>query len=121
MLMNIENFMSALSDMKFEISPLEYEKCLNYDDAKLYCELLIIDAKNDWRLPTFPECKIISGELMARTLSQTIQNTEYWVTGDEYNFHNLGGICDILYPFMIGYDLNFKKNIVCPIRDIHED
>jgi hypothetical protein len=35
--------------MKIEVSPKEYWKELKYD-AVLYCALLNIDGKNDWRL-----------------------------------------------------------------------
>ena len=41
--------------MNIEIAPTEYETMLNWDDATLYCELLVIDNKNDWRLPTLEE------------------------------------------------------------------
>jgi hypothetical protein len=41
--------------MNIEISPKEYERRLNWHDAILYCQLLIIDNKNDWRLPTKDE------------------------------------------------------------------
>lgn len=33
-----------------ELSPKEYWKTLNYHDALLYCQLLTIDGKNDWRM-----------------------------------------------------------------------
>ena len=41
--------------MNIEIAPKEYERRLNWNDAKLYCELLTIDGKMDWRLPTKDE------------------------------------------------------------------
>ena len=41
--------------MNIEISPKEYKRNLNWDDANMYCQLLIIDNKNDWRLPTKDE------------------------------------------------------------------
>jgi hypothetical protein len=36
--------------MNIEISPKEYEKELNWDDSNLYCQLLDIDGKKDWRM-----------------------------------------------------------------------
>ena len=35
--------------MNIEISPTEYWKYLNPDDGKLYCSMVIINGKNDWR------------------------------------------------------------------------
>jgi hypothetical protein len=45
--------------MNIEISPKEYERILNWDDAMMYCQLLVIDNKNDWRLPTKAELQDI--------------------------------------------------------------
>jgi hypothetical protein len=42
-----------------EISPKEYETLLNWHDGMLYCQLLTIDNKNDWRLPTIEELQDI--------------------------------------------------------------
>jgi hypothetical protein len=41
--------------MNIEIADIQHWKPLEYHDAKLYCELLIIDNKNDWRLPDSDE------------------------------------------------------------------
>ena len=38
-----------------EISPKEYERTLSWDDAILYCQLLVIDGKDNWRLPNTNE------------------------------------------------------------------
>jgi hypothetical protein len=47
--------------MNIEISPKAYQKYnLNFYDAELYCSLLIIDGKNDWRLPTIEELEYIA-------------------------------------------------------------
>jgi hypothetical protein len=35
--------------MNIEISPNEYWKYLNPADGKLYCSMVVIDDKNDWR------------------------------------------------------------------------
>jgi len=35
---------------KIEVSPKDYWKGLTYDDALLYCELLTIDGKDNWRM-----------------------------------------------------------------------
>jgi len=36
--------------MTIEIAPQEYFKELNYYDSLLYCQLLNIDGKNNWRM-----------------------------------------------------------------------
>ena len=38
-----------------EVSPEEYWKRMNYHDGLLYCSLLSIDGKDDWRMPTIEE------------------------------------------------------------------
>ena len=45
--------------MNIEISPIVYERELNWHDAMLYCSLLTVDNKNDWRLPTIYELRDI--------------------------------------------------------------
>lgn len=45
--------------LMIEISAKEYERMLNWDDAMMYCSLLVIDGKNDWRMPTIVELKEI--------------------------------------------------------------
>ena len=45
--------------MNIEISPKEYERELNWNDAIFYCSLLTIDNKNDWRLPIMDELDYI--------------------------------------------------------------
>ena len=41
-----------------EISPKEYERKLSWDDALLYCQLLVIDGKDNWRLPNTVESAV---------------------------------------------------------------
>jgi hypothetical protein len=38
--------------MTIEIAPKEYFKELNYYDSLLYCQLLNIDGKEGWKLPS---------------------------------------------------------------------
>lgn len=40
---------------QIEISPLDYEQVLEWEDAKLYCFSLTVDDKTGWRLPTLAE------------------------------------------------------------------
>lgn len=45
--------------MNIQIAPEDYIKNLKYDDGLLYLTLLMIDGKNDWRLPTVEELQYI--------------------------------------------------------------
>jgi hypothetical protein len=57
--------------MNIEISPKKYERRLNWYDAILYCQLLTIDDKSDWRISNIEELKNIS------TLQHDF-NGSYW-------------------------------------------
>jgi hypothetical protein len=46
--------------MNLEIAPKEYERKSYWEDANLYCQLLTIDNKNDWRLPSTAELEYIN-------------------------------------------------------------
>ena len=37
-----------------EFAPVS-KNTMPYEDAELYCQLLVIDGKTDWRLPTYYE------------------------------------------------------------------
>jgi len=65
--------------MSIQISPKHYERKLNWDDGKLYCDLLSIDGKNDWRMPTLEECKIIFSIVMPMMFHMTIM-VNHWMT-----------------------------------------
>jgi hypothetical protein len=41
--------------LMIEISARLYETHLNWDDAMMYCQLLVIDGVDDWRMPTIEE------------------------------------------------------------------
>ena len=41
--------------MNIEISDIQYWKRMAYYDGALYCSLLDIDGKTDWRMPTIDE------------------------------------------------------------------
>jgi hypothetical protein len=72
--------------MTLEISPKEYGRKLDYDDAKLYCELLTIDGHNDWRLPTLDELKYIYNSENDFEYSYYWTDTkEMYCFGDDYN------------------------------------
>ena len=61
-----------------EISPKEYEVELNWNDAMLYCSLLVIDDKCDWRLPTKEELNYIYSS------KNDFVGSGYW-SSTEYN------------------------------------
>jgi hypothetical protein len=67
--------------MNIEISPKKYESKLNWYDGMLYCQLLIIDGKDDWRLPTKDELDYIYH-------SENDFVFDFYWTSTEYNGHN---------------------------------
>jgi hypothetical protein len=44
-----------MNELNFEFAPFEYWKKLNWYDGHLYCSLLNIDGKDDWRMLTMEE------------------------------------------------------------------
>ena len=70
--------------MNIEIAPKEYERRLNWNDAKLYCELLTIDGKMDWRLPTKDELNEIYNS------ENDFVGSYYW-SSTEYNGYDAWG------------------------------
>jgi hypothetical protein len=96
--------------MNIEISPKEYEKQLNWDDAMMYCQLLTIDNKNDWRLPTKNELYTIYES------SNDFVRGNYWssdesdITGAWFvNFNN--GIQYRMSKHIINYRARPIRNI----------
>lgn len=63
--------------MNIEIAPIEFQKELNWYDARLYCFSLTIDGKTGWRLPTNKEQEFLK--------SLTIESADEWYwTSDDY-------------------------------------
>jgi hypothetical protein len=69
-----------------EISEREYWKKMNYDDAELYCSMIVIDGKNDWRMITQLEYINIDVE-WKKYLNELEIALWYYGDGDSY----LGG------------------------------
>lgn len=67
--------------MNIEVSPKQYEQELNWNDAMLYCQLLVIDDKNDWRLPTLEELKEIY------TSENDFDGSTYWASTDFTSYY----------------------------------
>lgn len=70
--------------MTLEISPKEYGRKLDYDDALLYCSLLVIDGKDDCRMPFSMEC--IGEEWL--DIMKLIFSRQFWYFEDNYVFYN---------------------------------
>lgn len=89
--------------MSIQISPKEYERKLNWDDGKLYCDLLYIDGKNDWRMPTLEEGKIIFSNIMPHNVSYDYYSKRlddhiwYWVDGEFTDHLSVSRALDIGY------------------------
>lgn len=62
--------------MNIEISPRDYDKKLNWYDAMLYCSMIEIDGKTDWRLPTLEELSVIY------TIENNFWQSYYWTSTD---------------------------------------
>lgn len=92
--------------MNIEVSPKEYERVLNWNDGKLYCSLLVIDDKNDWRLPTIEELKEIYNS------ENDLDGLGYW-SSTETN----GGY-GALYQSMSGVQYPTPKNVRYYVRAV---
>ena len=96
--------------MNIEISSKEYEKQLNWDDAMMYCQLLTIDNKNDWRLPTKEELHYIYN------YENDFVRGNYW-SSDESDIN-----CAWFVNFNNGIQYIMSKHIIYyrarPIRNI---
>jgi hypothetical protein len=82
--------------MNIQICPKEYERMLNWYDGMMYCQLLVIDNKNDWRLPTKDELNEIYNSENDFGGSDFWSSTEYdggyaWVQnmsdGNQYDYY----------------------------------
>ena len=99
--------MSALLDT-IELSPKEYERQLNYEDAKLYCDLLSIDNKDDWRIPSLQELKSVLNDLKPSA------GESYWTSTMEITG-------DPVVMFYNGLNRCFPKNMILTVRAIRND
>jgi hypothetical protein len=68
--------------MNIEISDKEYDRILNWYDANMYCQLLVIDDKNDWRLPTRYELDYIYHS------KNDFKYGEYWSSSEYDDGHD---------------------------------
>jgi hypothetical protein len=93
--------------MNIEISLKEYERELNWDDAMMYCQLLIIDGKNDWRLPTKEELNDIGNS------ENDFVGSDYW-SSTEYNGNNawVQNFC------RVGFQNYGNKGYSCYVRAV---
>lgn len=90
------------------LSHKEYERQLNYDDAKLYCDLLSIDNKDDWRMPSLKELQIVLNDL------QPSAGESYWTSTMEITG-------DPVVMFYNGLNRCFPKNMILTVRAIRND
>ena len=90
--------------MNIEISPKEYERELNWNDAIFYCQLLVIDDKCDWRLPTKEELNYIYNS------KNDFVGSDYWSSTE--NFGNFAWSQDMSSGAQGGYG-NGKNNSYC--------
>ena len=74
--------------MTIEISDIKYWKPLNYDDAILYCSLLEIGGKNDWRMMTRMEYIDCGRTNIEKYLFQ--MDVGMWFEGDDIELRWVG-------------------------------
>ena len=71
--------------MNIEISDKKYERELNWHDAHLYCSVLSIDNKNDWRLPTLEELREIYNS--DNNFVDAGYDSGYWSSTEENDYY----------------------------------
>ena len=90
-----------------EISPKEYERTLSWDDAIFYCQLLVIDGKDNWRLPNKNELYTIHASF------NDFDRGNYW-SSDEMD---INGACFVNFNNGIQYKMSKHVNYRArPIR-----
>jgi len=103
--------------MNIEISPKEYERLLNWDDAMMYCQLLTIDEKDDWRLPTKNELYTIYES------SNDFVRGNYW-SFDEFDESDITGAWFVNFNNGIQYrmskHINYRARPVRSIRPLEK-
>jgi hypothetical protein len=98
--------------MNIETVPKEYVKKLSYDDALLYCQLIEIDGKSDWRMPTVNECKHINPILLKHSRYTVEVYRQYWVDTGGGDLH---WVFDTLHNRILN-PYSRTENWICPIR-----
>ena len=89
-----------------EVAAKEYERILNWDDAMLYCSLLVIDNKDDWRLPTLAELNYIYYK------TENDLSYAYWSSTE----HN--GVYAWVHDISDGYQGYFYKDVSGAVRAV---
>ena len=98
--------------MNIEIVPKEYITKLNYHDALLYCSMMNIDGNDDWKLPTFAECRHIVPLLERYVYTHDM----YWVN------HDVNDESSRVYDLVFNRIHKLKEtgeHSVCPIRYVY--
>jgi hypothetical protein len=97
--------------MNIEISPKEYEKLLNWYDAMMYCQLMMIDDKTDWRLPTKEDLNYIYNS--ENDFENDFVRSSYW-TPMEHDSDSAW--IHAMNSGIQGY--NFNKNYLAYVRPV---
>lgn len=96
--------------VKLELAPKESVVELNWEDAMLYCRLLNIEGKSDWRLPTKEEMDYLYQNLYVCDFKWT-----YW-TSTEQNTNYAWYHC--FNPMTNGFQNNVHKNRIISVRAV---
>jgi len=92
-----------IDNLEFYITEVE----LNFSDALLYCSLMNIDGKDDWRLVNYDEVSILYD-------NNEFEDTYLWV--DDIDFNSVCIFYDEKYT--INLNPNDTKFLVVAVRDI---
>ncbi len=103
--------------MNIEMSPKEYERQLNWYDANIYCQLLVIDNKDDWRLPTKEELNDIYNSENDLTLND-VKLAYFWSSTEDSTNDNAVYVVNFTIRGGYGQCLKNGNNYVRPVRDL---
>ena len=97
--------------MNIEMCDREYWKELNYYDGMIYCSILVIDNKKDWRMPTLEEIDFIYEH-------EYDLDGRYWLCQNGYEeYEDVAWAYDFFGYDARPYDVDCSSWVI-PVRDV---